>query len=106
MRVFDDPEHITERIFDGRYFDPSTDVLHWFMNGRAKLDDSLESSRCICDTPISDRTVGFVRLVAATRLQTQLISGNIESNVKRLVEIRLYAEHFAVPGFALVDVVD
>src|SRR5207244_363623 len=71
-----------------------------------ELDDSFERGFRILDTPISHRSVSFVRCITAAGLQTEFVASHIETNVKRLVEIRLHAEQFAIPGFAFFDIVN
>src|SRR5437588_6272873 len=106
MRILNNAKDISKRIFHRRNLNPFADILHFLMNGRAELDDSFEGGFRIFDTPISHRSVGFVRCITASRLQTKFVTGHIETNVKRLVEIRFQAEQFAIPGFTFFDIVN
>lgn len=68
MRILDNAEDVAERIFDGGDFNSTANVLHCFVNGCAKFQDSVAGSLGILDAPVSYRPVGFIIGGAPTRL--------------------------------------
>src|SRR5207253_11159484 len=106
MRILDNAKDISKGIFHGRNLNPLADVLNFLLNGGSEFDYSFERGFRVFDAPRGDRPVGFVRGITAARLYTEFVASHIETSVKRLVEIWLHAEQFAIPGFAFFNVVN
>ncbi|MBW3628033.1 MAG: hypothetical protein KY464_01935 [Gemmatimonadetes bacterium] len=100
VRVLDDPDRVAERVQQGGYPDPFADVLHIGVDHRPTPDQIAYRPFDVRYTPVSDhRPRG--RAGCFTRLQPQLVPGNVEPDVERLVEVRLDPERTRVPGRAV-----
>ena len=97
VRIFDDAENIAEGIENRGYANPLTHFLNRGSLGRPERNQPGERRFCIGDAPISNGTTLPARRAGSIRIESQFVAGHVESDVKRLVEVRREAQHFRVP---------
>jgi len=87
MRILNYPENITKLIENRGDFDIFADVLNIFVQYGTFCNQFLKCLLNIIHTPISDDTgiLGMHRI--RVRIKSQLVSGDIKTNIKGLVKI-------------------
>jgi hypothetical protein len=104
VRVLDDAKHIAVRVEDGRHPDAVADVLNAVVLCCSEFKEPTKRRVRIVQTPVSNHAGAGAWGTALVRLQPELESADVETDVKRLVEIRPDAEHHAVPFLRLVEI--
>ena len=100
MRVVDQPEDGAVRRPDGRGHDPVADLARGHVDGRPGRDGLGDRLVHVVDTPVDERSVRGV----GVRQQAELVPGDLESHVERLVEVGLDAQHLPPPVLRGVQV--
>ena len=91
MWIFNDSENIPERVENGGYANSFANILNVRALGGAEREQTFQRGIGIGDAPVNNhaaRTCGRGWI----GIETELVTANIEPNVKRLVEVRLNSE--------------
>lgn len=101
MRILDEPKNVAERIEDR--CDPN--ALAYFLHGRAFLradgNQPLEFRRRLRNSPKRDDASTSAGRAGRVRVETEFVAGDVEADVKRLVEVWLDPQRFRIPRFGL-----
>jgi hypothetical protein len=104
VRVLDDVEHIAVRVEDGRHPDAVAAGLNAVVLCCSEFKEPTKGHVRIVHTPVRHHAGAGAWGTALVRLQPELEFADVETDIKRLVEIRPDAEHHAVPFLRLVEI--
>lgn len=105
MRIFNDSETIAERVFENGDFDSVADAGYFGNRFRAEFLQFSINRLNVADAPISDGVVAFYNIFAV-RVESQFKSADVETHVKRFIEIRRETENRRIPIFRRSQVVN
>src|ERR1700704_6355508 len=97
VRVLDESHQISKRIGDGRHPNSLADILDRRLERRAGANKVLDRFLDVGDTPVRHRASRSRPDSLGIRIQPELEATDVESNVERLIEVRLDPEGRAVP---------
>src|SRR5918997_1473229 len=104
VRVLDNAEHVAVRVEDGRHPDVVADVLNAAVLCRPEFEEPTDRRVRTITAPVSDHAGAGSRDIGLVRLQPELESSNVKTDVERLVEVRPDTEHQAVPFLRPVEI--
>lgn len=104
VRILNDAQSIPERVvyFANQY--AISDILHFFLWGRAQCQQALICAVHILDSPVRYTRRSPLRSRIGLRNYAKLIAADIESHIKGLIKIWLDAEDAAVPGLRFREI--
>ena len=97
MRVFNQPQQVTERIGQLGHEDAFAHFLDVGVNARSQRNNALHFLGNVVHAPIG---LDAVLDRFAIRYQAQFETADFKADVEGLVEVGFGLENFAVPGFA------
>ena len=106
MRIFDQANRVAEWIRERYHFDRVTHVSNRRANCGARRDEVISSPIDVGHSPVCETAAGPRPVPRRIGLKPQLVAGDIESNVERLIKIRLLLKCGGVPRFRALQVAD
>src|SRR5262249_35668137 len=97
VRILDDAEEVTERIAHGGDLDAAADILDRLLNDGAQSREPRQLGRGVGNAP-KHLHAGGARLRRGD--QAQLETAHRETDIERLVEVRVAAQDLTIPLFA------
>jgi len=93
VRIFDQSEYVAERIENGGDADSFANILNVCALSCAEREQAFQRRSGIGDSPINDDTTracgrGWIGV------ETELEAADVETDIKRLIEVGLDAENF------------
>ncbi len=104
VRVLYNAEHVAVRVEDGRHPDVVADVLNAAVLCRSEFEEPTDRRVRIVNAPVSDHAGAGARDIGPVRLQPELESANVKTDVERLVEVRPDTEHQTIPFLRPVEI--
>src|SRR5689334_24852529 len=99
MRVLNQPDDITERIRNCSNPNIATDILDVSDYSRTRFPEVSKSTFNIRNSPVRDATAWTHSRLRSIRIEPKLEAADVESNIERLIEIRLHTKCFCIPRF-------
>src|SRR5688572_2653095 len=86
--------------------DPAAHVFDRLVRLCAQLQQARVCAVRVRDAPVHDRTARAGFDLRRVRIQAELVTADVEADVKRLIEVRLLAEHARIPLFRRLQIGD
>src|SRR5438067_3035774 len=97
MWILDEPDQIPERIGDRRDLDPFADVLDRRRECCASARELLDRLGSVRNAPVGHNPARSGFDAFRVRVESKLVTADVEADIERFIEIGLDAEGAAVP---------
>lgn len=102
MRIINQAEELAVWLLHRRDYDIVASFGDWLVDRATMAEEMIDRRLYIVHTKIRPRAVRHVSIW----VEPELVAAHVKPDIKRLVEIRLYAEYIRPPGFICLQIAE